>query len=100
MSLAANPITKPADLKGKTIGVGASDDAEWSAFLKVNNIAKSDVNTVPASFDPSPLAAGKWDGYLAFLNNEVAAVRRRRASRRPCSGSPTSACRATTTSTR
>jgi ABC-type nitrate/sulfonate/bicarbonate transport system substrate-binding protein len=71
MSLASNPITKPADLKGKTIGVGAADDAEWAAFLKVNNIASSELTTVPASFDPSPLAAGKWDGYLAFLNNEV-----------------------------
>jgi ABC-type nitrate/sulfonate/bicarbonate transport system substrate-binding protein len=71
MSLAAKPITKPADLKGKTIGVGAADDAEWAAFLKVNNIDKSELTTVPASFDTSPLAAGKWDGYLAFLNNEV-----------------------------
>jgi ABC-type nitrate/sulfonate/bicarbonate transport system substrate-binding protein len=71
MSLASKPITKPSDLKGKTIGVGAADDAEWAAFLKVNNIGKSELTTVPASFDPSPLAAGKWDGYLAFLNNEV-----------------------------
>jgi len=70
MSLASKPITTPAGLKGKTIGVGAADDAEWAAFLKVNNIAKTDLTTVPASFDPSPLAAGKWDGYLAFLNNE------------------------------
>lgn len=70
MSLASKPITKPADLKGKTIGVGASDDAEWAAFLKVNNIDKTELTSVPASFDPSPLAAGKWDGYLAFLNNE------------------------------
>jgi ABC-type nitrate/sulfonate/bicarbonate transport system substrate-binding protein len=71
MSLASNPITTPSDLKGKTIGVGASDDAEWAAFLKANNIDKSELTTVPASFDTSPLAAGKWDGYLAFLNNEV-----------------------------
>jgi ABC-type nitrate/sulfonate/bicarbonate transport system substrate-binding protein len=71
MSLASKPITTPADLKGKTIGVGAADDAEWAAFLKVNNIDKSELTTVPATFDPSPLAAGKWDGYLAFLNNEV-----------------------------
>jgi hypothetical protein len=28
------------------------------------------VNTVPASFDTTPLEAHKWDGYLAFLNNE------------------------------
>jgi ABC-type nitrate/sulfonate/bicarbonate transport system substrate-binding protein len=71
MSLGSNPITTPADLKGKTIGVGASDDAEWAAFLKVNNIDKSELTTVPAGFDTSPLAAGQWDGYLAFLNNEV-----------------------------
>jgi len=71
MSLAAKPITTPADLKGKTIGVGASDDAEWAAFLKVNNIDKSELTTVPAGFDTSPLAAGQWDGYLAYLNNEV-----------------------------
>jgi ABC-type nitrate/sulfonate/bicarbonate transport system substrate-binding protein len=71
MSLASNPIATPADLKGKTIGVGASDDNEWYAFLKQNNINKSEVTTVPASFDTTPLAAGKWDGYLAFLNNEV-----------------------------
>jgi ABC-type nitrate/sulfonate/bicarbonate transport system substrate-binding protein len=70
MSLATNPITKPADLKGKTIGVGASDDTEWYAFLKANDIAKTDLTTVPASFDTTPLQAGKWDGYLAFLNNE------------------------------
>jgi ABC-type nitrate/sulfonate/bicarbonate transport system substrate-binding protein len=71
MSLAAKPSTTPADLKGKTIGVGASDDAEWAAFLKVNNIDKSELTTVPAGFDTSPLAAGQWDGYLAYLNNEV-----------------------------
>jgi ABC-type nitrate/sulfonate/bicarbonate transport system substrate-binding protein len=70
MSLATNPITKPADLKGKTIGVGASDDSEWYAFLKANGISKSELTTVPASFDTTPLVAGKWDGYLAFLNNE------------------------------
>jgi ABC-type nitrate/sulfonate/bicarbonate transport system substrate-binding protein len=70
MSLATDPITTPAGLKGKTIGVGASDDSEWYAFLKANGISKGDVNTVPASFDTTPLEAHKWDGYLAFLNNE------------------------------
>jgi ABC-type nitrate/sulfonate/bicarbonate transport system substrate-binding protein len=71
MSLASNPITTPADLKGKTIGVGASDDPEWDAFLAANKIDKSELKTVPAGFDTSPLAAGQWDGYLAFLNDEV-----------------------------
>ena len=71
MSLASKPITKPADLKGKTIGVGASDDPAWYAFLKVNNIDKSELTTVPASFDLTPLIDGKIDGYMAFLNDEV-----------------------------
>jgi ABC-type nitrate/sulfonate/bicarbonate transport system substrate-binding protein len=72
MSLAKNPINKPSDLIGKRIGVGASDDTEWYAFLAVNKIAKTAVTTIPAGFDPSPLAAGEWDGYLAFINNEPA----------------------------
>jgi ABC-type nitrate/sulfonate/bicarbonate transport system substrate-binding protein len=71
MSLASSPITTPADLKGKTIGVGASDDPAWYAFLKVNNIDRSELTTVPASFDLTPLIAGKMDGYMAFLNDEV-----------------------------
>jgi ABC-type nitrate/sulfonate/bicarbonate transport system substrate-binding protein len=71
MSLASTPITTPADLKGKTIGVGASDDPAWYAFLKVNNIDKSELTTVPASFDLTPLIDGKIDGYMAFLNDEV-----------------------------
>jgi ABC-type nitrate/sulfonate/bicarbonate transport system substrate-binding protein len=71
MSLASKPITTPADLKGKTIGVGASDDPAWYAFLKVNNIDRADLTTVPASFDLTPLIDGKMDGYMAFLNDEV-----------------------------
>lgn len=70
MSLAKNPIRTPADLRGKKIGVGASDNTEWQAFLKVNGIKPSEVTTLPAGFDPSPLTAGVWDGYLAFQNNE------------------------------
>jgi ABC-type nitrate/sulfonate/bicarbonate transport system substrate-binding protein len=72
MSLASSPITTPQDLIGKKIGVGASDDSEWYAFLAANKISKTAVTTLPASFDPSPVASGVWDGYLAFINNEPA----------------------------
>jgi len=54
MSLASKPINTPADLKGKTIGVGAADDPEWHAFLEINNIALTELTTVPAGFDTSP----------------------------------------------
>ena len=70
MSLASKPIKTPADLIGKKIGVGSADVPEWQAFLKVNSIPASTVDTVPAGFDPSPVASGEWDGYLAFANNE------------------------------
>jgi ABC-type nitrate/sulfonate/bicarbonate transport system substrate-binding protein len=70
MSLESSPIKTPADLIGKKIGVGSADEPEWQAFLKVNNIPADKVDTVPAGFDPSPVASGEWDGYLAFANNE------------------------------
>jgi len=70
MSLASKPIKTPADLIGKKIGVGSADEPEWQAFLKTNNIPAGKVDTVPAGFDPSPVASGEWDGYLAFANNE------------------------------
>jgi ABC-type nitrate/sulfonate/bicarbonate transport system substrate-binding protein len=70
MSLASSPIKTPADLIGKKIGVGSADEPEWQAFLKVNNIPAGKVDTVAAGFDPSPVASGEWDGYLAFANNE------------------------------
>jgi len=70
MSLAKTPIKTPKDLIGKKIGIASSDQAEWQAFLKINNISPSSVDTLPAGFDPSPVASGEWDGYLAFANNE------------------------------
>ncbi|HXW81377.1 MAG TPA: ABC transporter substrate-binding protein, partial [Acidimicrobiales bacterium] len=70
MSLASKPITTPHDLLGKKIGVSAADEPTWQAFLKINGITPSSVDTIPAGFDPSPVASGEWDGYLAFSNNE------------------------------
>jgi ABC-type nitrate/sulfonate/bicarbonate transport system substrate-binding protein len=70
LSLAKTPIKTPQDLIGKKIGVSPADTPEWQAFLKANNIQASKVDTVPAGFDPSPVASGEWAGYLAFANNE------------------------------
>lgn len=70
MSLASKNIKTPQDLVGKKIGIAASDQAEWQGFLKVNKIAPDSVHTVPAGFDPAPVASGEWDGSLAYINNE------------------------------
>jgi ABC-type nitrate/sulfonate/bicarbonate transport system substrate-binding protein len=70
MSLATKPILTPDDMKGKKIGVQATNEAVWNAFLKANAIAPSSITKVPVQFDPSPLVAGTVDGWFSFVTNE------------------------------
>jgi ABC-type nitrate/sulfonate/bicarbonate transport system substrate-binding protein len=70
MSLAKKPIATPQDMIGKKIGVQATNEAVWAAFLKANNIDASKITKVPVQFDPSPLVAGSVDGWFSFVTNE------------------------------
>ncbi|MCU1454309.1 MAG: transporter substrate-binding protein [Acidimicrobiales bacterium] len=70
MSLASNPIKTPQDMIGKKIGVQATNEPVWAAFLKANKIDPSKVNKVPAQFDPQPLANKEVDGWFSFITNE------------------------------
>jgi ABC-type nitrate/sulfonate/bicarbonate transport system substrate-binding protein len=70
MSLASNPITEPGQLIGKKIGVQATNEPVWAAFLKANNLDPSKITKVPAQFDPSPLVAKEVDGWFSFFTNE------------------------------
>jgi ABC-type nitrate/sulfonate/bicarbonate transport system substrate-binding protein len=70
MSLAKTPIKTPQDMIGKKIGIQATNDAVWSAFLKVNNIDESKVTKVTVQFDPTPLTTGDVDGWFSFITNE------------------------------
>lgn len=60
------------DLVGKTIGVQASNQNLWEAFLSLNDLTLDDVNTQPVEFDPSPLFANnsEYDGWFAYFINE------------------------------
>ncbi|WP_233205828.1 ABC transporter substrate-binding protein [Cryobacterium sp. Y82] len=58
------------DLKGKTIGVQASNLSLWEAFLKVNNIDESSLTTLPVQYDPTALFTGEVDGWFSYLTNE------------------------------
>jgi len=58
------------DIKGKTIGVQASNLNLWEAFLKVNDIDESEVTMLPVEYDPTPLFNGEVDGWFAYLTNE------------------------------
>jgi ABC-type nitrate/sulfonate/bicarbonate transport system substrate-binding protein len=65
-SLASKPIRTPKDMIGRKIGLAASDEPVWHAFLKLNKILPSQVPTVPIQFDPSVLVAGECEGIVAF----------------------------------
>jgi ABC-type nitrate/sulfonate/bicarbonate transport system substrate-binding protein len=58
------------DLAGKTIGVQASNQSLWDAFLAVNEIDPSTITVVPVEYDPTPLFNGEVDGWFAYLTNE------------------------------
>jgi ABC-type nitrate/sulfonate/bicarbonate transport system substrate-binding protein len=70
MSLAKSPIKTPQDMIGKKIGVQATNEPVWGAFLKANNIDASKINKVPVQFDPQPLVTGTVDGWFSFFTNE------------------------------
>jgi ABC-type nitrate/sulfonate/bicarbonate transport system substrate-binding protein len=64
------PITEPAQLVGRTIGVQPSNDIAWNAFLRINDIDPASVPTIVAGFDPSPLSNGEADGWVSFITDE------------------------------
>ena len=70
MSLADKPISTPADLVGKKIGVQATNEPVWNAFLKANKLDPASITKVPAQFDPSPLVNKEVDGWFSFFTNE------------------------------
>lgn len=70
VSSAANPITSPADMKGRKIGVQDTNQLIFGALLAANGIEPGEVTIVPAQFDPTPLANGEVDGWVSYVTNE------------------------------
>jgi ABC-type nitrate/sulfonate/bicarbonate transport system substrate-binding protein len=70
LSLADKPVTTPEELIGKKVGISASNNPVWQAFLKANSIDVSKINVVTMQFDPTPLASGEIDAMVAFYTNE------------------------------
>ncbi|GAA1793531.1 ABC transporter substrate-binding protein [Luedemannella flava] len=70
MSLASKPINSPADMVGKKIGVQATNEPVWTAFLKANKLDPASITKVPAQFDPAPLVNKEVDGWFSFFTNE------------------------------
>jgi len=77
-SLADKNISKPADLKGKTVG-GTPGDALYAVFpawLKANNLGKDDVRVVnvDAAGKIAALAEGKVDAIMGFFHDQAPTV--------------------------
>jgi ABC-type nitrate/sulfonate/bicarbonate transport system substrate-binding protein len=75
MSMAKTPITEPKDMYGKKIGVQASNESVWAAFVKAAKLDESKITKVPVQFDPLPLTQGTVDGWFSFVTNEPNALR-------------------------
>ncbi|MGU3292589.1 ABC transporter substrate-binding protein [Williamsia sp. M5A3_1d] len=70
MSSAKSPISSPADMKGKKIGVQASNENVFKALLTANNLSESDIQKITVQYDPTPLTTGDVDGWVAYSTNE------------------------------
>jgi ABC-type nitrate/sulfonate/bicarbonate transport system substrate-binding protein len=70
LSMAAKPINTPQDMYGKKIGVQATNESVWAAFVKAAGLDASKITKVPVQFDPLPLTQGTVDGWFSFVTNE------------------------------
>ena len=75
MSMARSPIVKPTDMYGRKIGVQASNESVWAAYVKAAGLDASRITKVPVQFDPLPLTQGTVDGWFSFVTNEPNALR-------------------------
>ncbi len=76
MSMADNPITTPADLEGKRIGVTAGTaQIMVEALATTNGVDPSTIEFVPAEGNTALLTSGEVDGYWGLETNELIVLR-------------------------
>ena len=70
VSSESKPIATPQEMKGKKIGVQASNENVFKALLTANNMTESDVQKITVQYDPTPLTTGEVDGWVSYVTNE------------------------------
>lgn len=65
-----SPILSPQEMKGKKIGVQASNENVFKALLTANGMTESDVQKITVQYDPTPLTTGEVDGWVSYVTNE------------------------------
>ena len=70
VSSAGNPISTPQEMKGKKIGVQASNENVFKALLTANGMTEADIQKITVQYDPTPLTKGEVDGWVSYVTNE------------------------------
>ncbi|MEO0916704.1 MAG: ABC transporter substrate-binding protein [Pseudomonadota bacterium] len=65
-SLVGNPVTQPADLVGKRIGMAVANTPVLQALCTLNQIDINQIEIVPTQYDPAPLVSGQVDCLLSW----------------------------------
>ena len=69
LSLAEKNLVTPESLKGTRIAVAGTDTPALDAFLRYNDIDKSEVELIPSQYDPAVLTADQADSIFCFYND-------------------------------
>ena len=70
VSGASTPINTPQEMKGKKIGVQASNENVFKALLTANGMTENDIQKITVQYDPTPLTKGDVDGWVSYVTNE------------------------------
>lgn len=65
-SLTANPVTVPADLEGKRIGMALTNTVILRAICTLNDVDFDAIEIVPTQYSPQPLVSGEVDCLLSW----------------------------------
>ncbi|MDQ1130477.1 ABC transporter substrate-binding protein [Microbacterium sp. SORGH_AS_0888] len=74
MSLSSAPITKAADLAGKTIAYPENGIDQLKSTLSANGVDVSTVTIVPGGSDPTQLVTGQVQGYGGYATSQGASL--------------------------
>lgn len=65
-SLTANPVSVPADLEGKRIGMALTNTVILRAICTLNDVDFDAIEIVPTQYSPQPLVSGEVDCLLSW----------------------------------
>ncbi|NDW32422.1 ABC transporter substrate-binding protein [Salipiger sp. PrR007] len=68
-SLPDNPVSSPADLVGKKIGMALANTPVLEALCEINGVKIDEIEVVPTQYDAAPLVQGQVDCLLCWATD-------------------------------